>query len=52
MPPAPGRIHPVDLWLCGHHYHASRAALLRAGARVEELTAPPAPDIEILAEVR
>lgn len=52
MPPAPGRIHPVDLWLCGHHHRASRAALLLAGARVEELTAPPAPDIEILAEVR
>jgi len=52
MPPAAGRIRPVDLWLCGHHYRASQAALLLAGARVEELTAPPAPDIEILAEVR
>ena len=52
MPPAPGRIRPVDLWLCGHHYRASHAALLLADARVEELTAPPAPDIEILAEVR
>jgi hypothetical protein len=52
MPPACGRIRPVDLWLCGHHYHASRAALLLAGARVEELTASPGPDIEILAEVR
>jgi hypothetical protein len=52
MPPAAGRIRSVDLWLCGHHYHASRAALLLAGAQVEELTAPPAPDVETLAEVR
>jgi hypothetical protein len=27
MPPASGRPHLVDLWLCGHHYHASRQAL-------------------------
>jgi hypothetical protein len=52
MPPTRGRIHQVDLWLCGHHYNASRAVLLLAGARVEELTAPPGPDVEILAEVR
>ena len=38
MPPAAGRPHPVDLWLCGHHYRASAAALDTAGARVEELT--------------
>ncbi len=38
MPPAPGRAHPVDLWLCGHHYHASLAALRAAGAAVEDLT--------------
>ena len=25
MPPAPGRLHPVDLLLCGHHYQAGRA---------------------------
>jgi len=42
MPPAAGRPHPVDLWLCGHHYRASLAALLAAGATVEDLTAPPA----------
>lgn len=40
MPPVPGRDHPVDLYLCGHHYHASTAALLLAGATVEDLTAP------------
>ena len=34
MPPVPGRPHPVDLLLCGHHYHASRAALHAAGAAV------------------
>jgi len=38
MPPAAGRAHPVDLWLCGHHYRASLAALLAAGATVEDLT--------------
>lgn len=48
MPPAAGRAHSVDLWLCGHHYRASAAALLNAGARVEDLTimtaAPPQTD--------
>jgi hypothetical protein len=38
MPPVPGRAHPVDLWLCGHHYRASLAALYAAGATVEDLT--------------
>lgn len=38
MPPAPGRPHPVDLWLCGHHYNASRQALAAAGARIRSLT--------------
>jgi len=32
MPPAPGRLHPVDLLLCGRHYRAGRAALRAAGA--------------------
>jgi hypothetical protein len=27
----------VDLWLCGHHWHVSRAALAEAGADVVEL---------------
>jgi hypothetical protein len=40
MPPAPGRPHPVDLWLCGHHYRASIVALHLAGATVEDLTQP------------
>jgi hypothetical protein len=38
MPPTADRAHPVDLWLCGHHYRASLAALLTAGANVEDLT--------------
>lgn len=38
MPPAAGRAHPVDLWLCGHHYRASSSALAAAGARAEDLT--------------
>jgi hypothetical protein len=40
MPPAPGRPHSVDLWLCGHHYHVSLAALAAAHAVVEDLTLP------------
>ena len=38
MPPTAARTHPVDLWLCGHHYRASLQALLAAGATVEDLT--------------
>jgi hypothetical protein len=38
MPPTAERTHPVDLWLCGHHYRASLHALLAAGATVEVLT--------------
>jgi hypothetical protein len=34
MAPAPGRDHPTDLLLCGHHYRASRLPLLAAGAAV------------------
>jgi hypothetical protein len=37
MPPTVSRAHSVDLWLCGHHYRASLAALLEAGASVEDL---------------
>jgi len=37
MPSAAGRPHPVDLWLCGHHYRASLTALLAAKAAVEEV---------------
>jgi hypothetical protein len=38
MPPAPGRPHPVDLLLCGHHFRVSRAALTAAGAAVYDDT--------------
>jgi hypothetical protein len=34
MPPVPGRPHPADLLLCGHHYQAGRAALHAVGATV------------------
>jgi len=34
MPPAPGRPHPVDLLLCGHHFRVHQAALTAAGAAV------------------
>ena len=37
MPATATRPHPVDLWLCGHHYRASRAALAGAGAAVQTL---------------
>ena len=30
----------MDLWLCGHHYRASREALEASGAHVCWLTAP------------
>ena len=40
MPPTHSRRHPVDLWLCGHHYRASRQALAAAGARTTWLAAP------------
>lgn len=38
MPASATRPHPVDLWLCGHHYRASQAALAQAGAAVQTLT--------------
>ena len=38
MPSTATRTHPVDLWLCGHHYRTSLRALLAAGATVEDLT--------------
>jgi hypothetical protein len=42
MPPAPGRERPADLWLCGHHYRSSRAALAATSAAVYDLTVPGA----------
>jgi hypothetical protein len=40
MPPTANRPNLVDLWLCGHHYRASAAALGAAGATVERLILP------------
>jgi hypothetical protein len=34
IPPGPARPYAADLLLCGHHYHASRAALAAACAAV------------------
>lgn len=34
IPPGPGRSHPTDLLLCGHHYRAGQMALAIAGAAV------------------
>jgi hypothetical protein len=39
MPPTETRPRPVDLWLCGHHYRASQAALKSAGAQIHPLDA-------------
>jgi hypothetical protein len=44
IPPAPGRPHPTDLLLCGHHYRASRAALAAAGAIVMDTHGRPVND--------
>jgi len=41
LPPAPGRDHPTELLLCGHHYRASREALEAAGATVWDETGQP-----------
>jgi hypothetical protein len=38
MPPAPGRPHPVDLLLCGHHFRVSQGTLAAAGAAVYDDT--------------
>jgi hypothetical protein len=34
MPPSPCRPHPTGILLCAHHFRASRAALVTAGASV------------------
>ena len=50
MPPGPGRPHPTELLLCGHHYRASRHALEAAGAGIFNLDgASLAADIWLLA---
>jgi hypothetical protein len=42
MPATKNRAHPVDLWLCGHHWRVSRAALAEAGAEVHAVAVPAA----------
>jgi hypothetical protein len=39
--PRPGRNHPTDLLLCGHHYRVSRKGLAAAGATVLDLNGAP-----------
>ena len=41
IPPRPGRGHPTDLLLCGHHYRVSRTGLAAAGATVLDLNGAP-----------
>jgi len=41
MPPAPGRPHPTELLLCGHHYRVCRQTLAAAGAAVTDLDGVP-----------
>jgi hypothetical protein len=41
MLPAADRPHGTDLLLCGHHYRASRRALVAASAIVYELPGTP-----------
>jgi len=36
LPPTATRARPADLWLCGHHYRASQAALTQADAVVSD----------------
>ena len=37
MPATAERPHPVDLWLCGHHYRVCQDALASAGATIQHL---------------
>lgn len=37
MPPTAERPHPVDLWLCAHHYRVCQDALVSVGATVRHL---------------
>jgi hypothetical protein len=41
LPPGPGRDHPTDLLLCGHHYRVARHTLDAAGAEVLDETGQP-----------
>lgn len=46
MPASTARPHPVDLWLCGHHWRASRAAVCAAGATVHRVDVPETPQAD------
>ena len=37
LPPTAQRPHPVDLWLCAHHYRVCQDALASAGATIQHL---------------
>jgi hypothetical protein len=43
MPAVPGRDHPTDLLLCGHHYRVPRQALAAAGAVILDRAGLPVP---------
>jgi hypothetical protein len=45
MPATSTRPRPVDLWLCGHHWRASRQALDAAGA-VVRMVSPSSVQLE------
>lgn len=47
MPPTAGRPHPVDLWLCGHHYRIGRGAVRGRGKR--GAARPDSPQIDHVA---
>ena len=42
MPATASRPHPVDLWLCGHHWRVSPPAIIAAGATVYQVGTPDA----------
>ena len=43
IPPVPGRSHPTDLLLCGHHYRTGHRALAAAGTSVFTVAGEPVP---------
>ena len=51
MPAAPGRDHPTDLLLCGHHYRVYRRALAAAGAVILDLCVPRIPSTALTSTV-
>jgi len=38
LPPTTARPLSADLWLCGHHYRKSHAALTEAGAKMFDVS--------------